>query len=209
MKYPTLLGAVLVIALLLAACAPAATPAVTEPPATLEPTEAPTELVTEPATEPAATEAATTEAATDVATEAPATEAAGTSGVPVTGAATVNVSESADFGSVLVDGNGMSLYVFMADTQNSGTSTCGDDDGCAEEWPPLISDGDPVAGEGVDAAMLGTITREDGTSQVTYNGWPLYLFEEDTAAGDTNGQGIDEFGGLWFLISPAGEAIQQ
>jgi len=202
MKYPTLLGAVLVIALLLAACAPAATPVATEPPATLEPTEAP---ATEPATEPAATEAATTEAATEAATEAPATDV----GVPVTGEATVNVSESADFGTILVDDNGMSLYVFMADTQNSGTSTCGDDDGCAEEWPPLTSEGDHVAGDGVDATMLGTITRDDGTTQVTYNGWPLYLFEEDTTAGDTNGQGIDEFGGLWFLVSPAGEALQQ
>jgi predicted lipoprotein with Yx(FWY)xxD motif len=166
----------------------------------MEPTIEATEA-TEPATEPAATEAATTEAAT----EAPATDA----GVPVTGAATVNVSEVGTFGQALVDGTGMSLYVFLADTQNSGTSTCGDDDGCAAEWPPLISDGDPVAGAGVDAALLGTITRDDGTTQVTYNGWPLYLFAEDTAPGDANGQGLDEFGGLWFLVSPTGEAIQQ
>jgi len=197
MKYPTLLGALLMIALLLAACAPAATP--TESPATIEPTieatEPPTEL-------PSATEP-------PVATEAPSTDATATGGVPVTGAATVNVSESADHGSILVDANGMALYAFMADTQNGDTSTCGDDDGCATEWPPLVSDGDPVAGEGVDASLLGTITRDDGTTQVTYNGWPLYLFEEDTAAGDTNGQGIDEFGGLWHLVSPTGEAIQQ
>jgi predicted lipoprotein with Yx(FWY)xxD motif len=66
-----------------------------------------------------------------------------------------------------------------------------------------------VAGEGVDASLLGTITRDDGTMQVTYNGWPLYFFHEDAAAGDTNGQGIDEFGGLWWLVSPAGEAIEQ
>jgi predicted lipoprotein with Yx(FWY)xxD motif len=147
-------------------------------------------------TEPAATD-------TQAAAETP------TVGVPVTGGANVNVSESTDFGSILVDGEGMSLYVFMADTQDSGTSTCGDDDGCVTEWPPLLTDGDPVAGEGVDAALLGTITRDDGSTQVTYNGWPLYLFEEDTAAGDTNGQGLEEFGGLWFLISPTGEPIQQ
>ena len=204
MKYPTLLGAFLMIALLLAACAPATTPTATEPPATIEPTIE----VTEPPTElPSATEPPV---ATDApATEAPATDATATGGVPVTGAATVNVSESADHGSILVDANGMALYAFMADTQNGDTSTCGDDDGCATEWPPLVSDGDPVAGEGVDASLLGTITRDDGTMQVTYNGWPLYLFEEDTAAGDTNGQGIDEFGGLWYLVSPTGEAIQQ
>jgi predicted lipoprotein with Yx(FWY)xxD motif len=129
--------------------------------------------------------------------------------VPVTGAATVNVSESTDFGPVLVNGEGMSLYVFLADTQNGGTSACGDDDGCTTEWPPVTTDGDPVAGDGVDQSLLGTITRDDGTVQVTYNGWPLYLFHEDEAAGDTNGQGLDEFGGLWFLVSPTGEAIQQ
>jgi predicted lipoprotein with Yx(FWY)xxD motif len=198
MKYPTLLGAMLILALLFTACGTAATPttALETPVVTIEPTMEPTEAPTEaPATESPA------------ATEPPAAETP-TAGVPVTGEATVNVSESTDFGPMLVDGEGMSLYVFMADTQNSGTSTCGDDDGCAAEWPPLVSQGAPVAGEGVDASLLDTITRDDGTMQVTYNGWPLYLFEEDTAAGDTNGQGIDEFGGLWHLVSPTGEAIQ-
>ena len=191
MKYPNLaraMGAMLMVALLLAACGPAAT----ESPVTIEPTIEPTEM---PATEaPAATDTATTES---------------TAGVPVTGAATVNVSEAADFGSILVDSTGMSLYVFLADTQDSGRSTCGDDDGCAAEWPPRVGDAAPFAGEGLDASLLGTITRDDGTTQVTYNGWPLYLFAGDTAPGDTNGQGLDEFGGLWFLVSPAGEAIQQ
>ncbi|HET9912344.1 MAG TPA: hypothetical protein VFQ13_10670 [Anaerolineales bacterium] len=192
MNYKTLLGAMLLVALLLTACGPATTP-------TTEPTMEPTESVTET---PLATESAT-------ATEPPAATESPTAGVPVTGEATVNVSESADFGTILVDGQGMALYVFMADTQNSGTSACGDDDGCTEEWPPVTSQGAPVAGEGVDASLLGTITRDDGTMQVAYNGWPLYLFHEDMAPGDTNGQGIDEFGGLWFLVSPTGEAIQQ
>jgi predicted lipoprotein with Yx(FWY)xxD motif len=202
-KYPNaanVMGAMLMLALLLASCAPATTPIATEPPITIEPTIELTEAPTEAATE-APTEAAT-EAPTEAATEAP-------TGVPVTGEATVNVSESTDFGPILVDGNGMSLYVFLADTQNGGASTCGADDGCAEEWPPLVSQGAPVAGDGVDASMLGTITRDDGTMQVSYNGWPLYLFHEDAVAGDTNGQGLDEFGGLWFLISPDGESIQE
>lgn len=196
MKYPTLLGAMLVIALVLAACAPAATPAATEPPVTIEPT---TEATEAPVTEPA-TEAATETAATDAATEVPATDA----GVPVTGAATVNVSEVGTFGQALVDGEGRSLYLFTNDTQNSGASSCSGD--CLVEWPPLLTDGDPVAGTGVDAALLDTITRDDGTTQVTYNGWPLYYFHEDTAAGDTNGQGL---GGVWFLVTPAGEMIEQ
>ena len=202
MKYPTLLGAILVVALLLAACAPAATPT-TIPADTIEPTP----LATEPpvtdtaeATEsPVATEPAATD--TQAAAESP------TAGVPVTGAATVNVSESTEFGSYLVNGEGRSLYVFMNDTQNSGTSACTGD--CAVEWPPLVSDGAPEAGEGADATLLGTITRDDGSTQVTYNGWPLYLFEEDAAPGDTNGQGLTDEFGEWHLVSPAGEPIEQ
>jgi len=194
MNYRTLLGALFVMALIVTACAPAPTETLL--------TSVPTDASTIEPTEALATEA-------PVATDTATVDETATVSVPVTGGATVNVTEAEGFGPILVDGNGMSLYVFMADTQDSGTSTCGDDDGCATEWPPLTSDGDPVAGEGVDAALLGTITRDDGSTQVTYNGWPLYLFEEDTAAGDTNGQGIDEFGGLWFLVSPEGEAIQQ
>src|SRR5688572_31970664 len=130
MKYRKFLGILFVLALTLAACAPA--PAATQP-------------VTEPATEepslPPPTEAPATEAP---ATEAPATEAPAESptvGVPVTGAATVEVSESADFGPILVDGQGTSLYLFTNDTQNSGASTCADD--CLVEWPALTTDGDP------------------------------------------------------------------
>jgi predicted lipoprotein with Yx(FWY)xxD motif len=201
MNCKPLLGALLLMALILSACAPAPTETT---PLTTEPTDMSTVEPTDAATEPPiATDTAS------VATDTATVDETATVSVPVTGEATVNVSESTDFGSILVDSNGLSLYLFMADTQNSGASTCGDDDGCATEWPPLLTEGDPVAGEGVDAAVLGTITRDDGSLQVTYNGWPLYLFEEDSAPGDTNGQGIDEFGGLWFLVSPEGEAIQQ
>jgi predicted lipoprotein with Yx(FWY)xxD motif len=144
--------------------------------------------------------------------ESPTTEATTaaetpTGAVPVTGSATVNVSETADFGPVLVDGEGYSLYVFMNDTQNSGTSTC--TGACAGAWPPLTTDGPPVASEGVDEFLLSTLPRDDGSTQVTYNGWPLYSFEDDTAPGDTNGQGLDDSGGLWFLVSPAGEPVEQ
>jgi predicted lipoprotein with Yx(FWY)xxD motif len=198
MKYQVLLGATLVLDLLQTARCGAGTHAtpIESPVATIEPT-------TE-ATEPAATDAAT-EAATEAA-ETPAADTTATVGVPVTGEATVNVSESAEFGSILVDSNGFALYAFMNDTPDSGTSACTDD--CATEWPPLTSEGEPVAGDGVDATLLGTITRDDGTTQVTYNGRPLYLFHEDTAAGDTNGQGVEDAFGQWFLVSPTGEPIQ-
>lgn len=201
MKYPTLLGAMLALALLLAACAPAATPT-TIPTDTIEPT-----IV---ATEPPATDTA---AATEspVATEPAATDTQSvaespTAGVPVTGAATVSLSQSTDFGPILVDGQGHALYVLSNDTQNSGTSACTGD--CATEWPALLTEGAPTAGEGVDASLLGTITRDDGTMQVTYNGRPLYRFHEDMAAGDTNGQGVSDEFGEWHLVSPAGEPIQ-
>lgn len=192
MKYKNLLGMLLIAVLALAACAPA----VPEEPTIV----APTDL---PATEPPVTEPSATESPT---TESPATEpAAGTPtlSVPVTGAATVEVSDTIEHGQILVNGEGLALYVFTEDTQNSGSSTCTDD--CAQEWPPLVTDGEPIAGAGVDATLLGTITRADGSVQVTYNGWPLYLFAGDTAPGDTNGQGLD---GVWFLVSPAGTAIQ-
>jgi predicted lipoprotein with Yx(FWY)xxD motif len=101
----------------------------------------------------------------------------------------------------------MSLYAFMKDTQNGRASSCTGE--CAEKWPPLLTQAVPVAGEGVDATLLGTITRDDGSLQVTYNGWPLYLYKTDVMAGDYYGQGLDDFGGLWFLVSPAGEAIQE
>ena len=201
MKYPTLLGAMLVLALLLTACGGAETPttAIESPVATTEPTMEATEM---PATEsPAATESPV---ATDAATEAPATDTGSTAGVPVTGAATVNVADVGTFGQALVDNEGRSLYLFTNDTQNSGASSCAGE--CLVNWPPLLTDGDPVAGDDVDEAMLGTITLEDGTTQVTYNGWPLYYYAEDTAAGDANGQGV---GGVWFLVSPTGEMIEQ
>jgi predicted lipoprotein with Yx(FWY)xxD motif len=69
----------------------------------------------------------------------------------------------------------------------------------------VVVEGEPQAGDGLDAAKVGTITRDDGTVQVTYNGHPLYVFAADTAPGQTNGQGS---GGVWFLVDAAGEAIE-
>ena len=199
MKYKTLLGAICALGLVLAACAPAATP--TSPPATLEPTTVATES---PATEAPATE-------TSAATEAPVatdTQAAGetpTVGVPVTGEATVNTADVGTYGTVLVSGEGKPLYVFSLDT--GGTSACKGE--CTTEWMPLASQGSPVAGDGVDATLLGTITRDDGAMLVTYNGHPLYIFADDTGSGDAAGQGMEDNGGTWNLISATGEPIQQ
>ena len=111
--------------------------------------------------------------------------------------ATVNLGQNASLGSFLVDSKGMTLYLYTKDTPN--TSTC--NGGCATKWPALLTNGAPVAGTGVTASMLGTTTRTDGTVQVTYNGWPLYYWYQDKAAGDTNGEGV---GSVWYVITPAG-----
>jgi predicted lipoprotein with Yx(FWY)xxD motif len=110
---------------------------------------------------------------------------------------TVSVASS-DLGDILVDGSGNTLYLFVPDDQ--GASTCYDD--CEANWPPLVAD--VAAGEGADGALLGTVARDDGSAQVTYNGWPLYYFVNDAAPGDVNGQGINE---VWYVVSGAGEAV--
>jgi len=138
------------------------------------------------------------------ATSAPATEPPATqppAAVPVTGAATVSLGENADLGSFLVDDKGMTLYLFTKDSPN--TTVCYDK--CATAWPPLLTNGNPVAGEGADASLLGTIERTDGTTQVTYNGWPLYYYEKDKAPGDVIGQDV---GGVWFVVSASGEMVE-
>lgn len=74
-------------------------------------------------------------------------------------------------------------------------------------WPPLLVTGKPTVGSGVDASLVGTSTRPEGKTQVTYNGHPLYLFAQDHKAGETNGQGVSAFGAAWFALSPAGNQV--
>jgi predicted lipoprotein with Yx(FWY)xxD motif len=107
------------------------------------------------------------------------------------------------FGSILVDGHGHSLYLF--DRDRNGKSSCYG--GCAGEWPALIVSGKPHAKPGVKAGLLSRTKRRDGRWQVTYKGHPLYTFAGDTAKGQTNGEGLDDFGGWWYLVSPAGAKV--
>jgi predicted lipoprotein with Yx(FWY)xxD motif len=118
---------------------------------------------------------------------------------PAAGAA-VTVTSDAALGTFLTDADGRTLYLFTAD--RPGVSTC--EGGCLEAWPPLLTDGEPVAQGAIDAALLGTLTRADGSVQVTYGGWPLYFFAADAAAGDVAGQGVND---VWFVIAPDGTAI--
>jgi predicted lipoprotein with Yx(FWY)xxD motif len=116
-------------------------------------------------------------------------------------ATTLMVSQQEGLGQFLTDEQGNSLYLFTNDTPN--TSNCYDK--CADNWPPLLTSGSPVAGEGLDAALLGTTQRQDGSTQATYNGWPLYYFVKDQQPGDTTGQ---EVGDVWYLVSPQGEQVE-
>ena len=145
----------------------------------------------------APSEAAPSEAApSEAAPSEPAASAA-------TGDATIALTSNA-LGTMIVDADGKSLYAFTPDT--AGTSTCYDD--CAANWPPLLAD-DPAAisaGEGLDASKLTTTDRTDGTKQVKYGDWPLYYFAGDSAAGDTNGQGV---GTKWYVVDATGALIGQ
>jgi len=110
-------------------------------------------------------------------------------------------------GKVLVDGQGFTLYIFEPDKQ-SGKSTCYAQ--CAQGWPPLLLPSGvstPVAGTGVTDSLLGTTARTDGTTEVTYNRWPLYLWVNDSAPGQATGQGINNLGGLWYVMAPDGQPI--
>jgi predicted lipoprotein with Yx(FWY)xxD motif len=124
--------------------------------------------------------------------------AAATSGTQVKAAKT-------SLGRVLVDGHGKTLYLFAIDKR--GKSVCAGQ--CTTFWPPLLTTGaKSVAGTGVKASLLGTTKRTGGKLQVTYNGHPLYFFKEDAKAGQTKGEGMNGFGGLWWAVSPAGAAVK-
>lgn len=96
----------------------------------------------------------------------------------------------------------MTVYVFAADT--GPASTC--DENCAGFWPPVLASS-PQAATGAQSSLLGTTTRTDGKVQVTYAGHPLYYFWGDRQPGETNGQSLNGFGGLWWVVSPSGTAI--
>lgn len=116
-------------------------------------------------------------------------------------AARLAVAEKPGIGSYLTDAKGRSVYLFLKDVGDS--SSCYD--ACAAAWPPLLAPGATVAGDStVRTDLLGMSQRRDGATQVTYKGAPLYYYEDDKQPGDITGQGKEEFGGKWYLVSPAG-----
>ena len=116
--------------------------------------------------------------------------------------ATVGVANTG-LGKILVDSQGKTLYLFEQDTGTK--STCSG--GCATAWPPLRASGKPTVGSGAKSSLIGTTPRSDGQPQVTYKGHPLYYYQGDSNAGDTNGQGVNAFGAPWYVLSASGDAI--
>jgi len=114
--------------------------------------------------------------------------------------AVVNLATDPTLGKILVDGKGMTLYMFTKDDPDR--SNC--DASCLANWPPLLTQGKPSLGEGVDDALVGSATLADGTKIVTYNHMPLYYFIKDAKAGDTSGQGV---GSVWYTVTPDGKPV--
>jgi predicted lipoprotein with Yx(FWY)xxD motif len=141
--------------------------------------------------------------ATTASTPAAATTAA--SGA-TTGIATVSVVHNSSLGSILVAGpKQRTVYLFVAD--KGPMSTCSG--ACAEVWPPVITTASPKATGGANTEDLGTITRSDGTKQVTYKGHPLYYYAGDgTSGGETSGQAISSFGAPWYVLTPSGSEVK-
>jgi predicted lipoprotein with Yx(FWY)xxD motif len=120
----------------------------------------------------------------------------------------VSTAQEGGLGTVLVDGKGYTLYLFVPDDHSSHSRCVGI---CAAAWPPLLLPKAvplPVAGPGVRSSLLGTTLRSDGSRQVTYDGWPLYTYTIDMAPGQATGQGLNNLGGLWYVVSPRGTPIR-
>jgi predicted lipoprotein with Yx(FWY)xxD motif len=191
-----LVSALLLAALIISACVPAAasTPLAT----TAAPTSAPT------AVPPTAPPAEPTPEPTAVPTEAPAappTVAPAASPTPAFDEPSLSVFVHPTLGEILVGDNGLTLYIFTRD--EPGVSNCDID--CLTAWPPLLTQGNPELGPGIDPALVGMATLADGSSIVTYNQMPLYYYAKDLQPGDATGQAV---GGVWYVLSPTGAVIR-
>jgi len=151
----------------------------------------------------AAPAATTTAASTTPAAGKSAYGSAASNSASSASAVTVSVKHSKD-GTILAAGpKHMTVYMFEAD--KGGQSAC--TGACAQAWPPLTTGGQPQASGSASSSQLGTITRADGTKQVTYNGHPLYFFVKDGDAGDAYGQGVKAFGADWYVLAPSGNKV--
>jgi predicted lipoprotein with Yx(FWY)xxD motif len=159
------------------------------------------------AAQPAGDEAAP---ATTTSDESPAPEedvvalakrSAGEEGLRVAAQRARFVAGESDFGRVLFDANGQAIYVFEIDDPNQSNCTSAE---CVQAWPPVLTEEQPSAGAGIEAELLGTIRRDDGTLQVTYNGRPLYFYEHE-GPGEIKCHNVNLHGGLWWVVTPGGD----
>ena len=154
----------------------------------------------------AATVAACSSAASSTAA-APAASPAGASssgtGAGASSGGTVITTAKSSAGTVLTNGSGKAVYLWAKDTGDM--SNC--NGACAGAWPPVTTTGTATAAGSAKASDIGTITRSDGTKQVTYDGHPLYYFSGDSGPGMASGQGSDAFGAKWWLVAPAGSDV--
>jgi predicted lipoprotein with Yx(FWY)xxD motif len=140
-------------------------------------------------------------------TTASSTEAAATSTTASSGggAGTIDVADNPKLGQVLVDSQGHTVYMFEKD--ESDESYC--NGSCAKVWPPVTTKGQPKAGSGVSASKLTTLKRDDGSTQVVFDGHPLYTYVKDEDTEDAYGNGLDQFGAEWYGLTPNGQKTEE
>ena len=121
-------------------------------------------------------------------------------------AATISAKSVSGVGTVLVNGQGKTLYLLTS--EKGGKITCTEANGCTQAWPEtVVSSGTATAGSGVQSSLLGTVKDASGNLEVTYNHWPLYTFSGDSGPGVAKGQGISNFGGTWYVLSSSGNPV--
>jgi predicted lipoprotein with Yx(FWY)xxD motif len=113
------------------------------------------------------------------------------------------VAKESDFGRVLSDANGQAIYIFEIDDRNQSNCTSAE---CVKAWPPVLTEEEPSAGADIDAELLGTIRRDDGTLQVTYSGRPLYFYEHEVPS-EIKCHNVNLHGGLWWVVTPSGDPV--
>jgi predicted lipoprotein with Yx(FWY)xxD motif len=143
----------------------------------------------------------------DSTTASDSTAAATSSATPSGGggAATIDVADNPKLGQVLVDSQGNTVYMFEKDDE-ADESYC--NGSCAKVWPPVTTKGQPQAGAGVSASKLTTFKRDDGSTQVVFDGHPLYTYIKDEDTEDAYGNGLDQFGAEWYGLHPSGQQTE-
>jgi len=154
----------------------------------------------------AATVAACGSSSSSTATGSPGSSAP--SGASSSASATISATSVPGVGTVLVNGQGQTLY--MLTSEKGGKITCTQANGCTQAWPEtLLTNGATTAkaGSGVQSSLLGTVKDASGNLEVTYNHWPLYTFSGDSGSGVAKGQGLTSFGGTWYVLNGSGNPV--